>query len=55
MVWSLKVVVWFSNLMGLLVYDLMAFGGWCVAWWWCMVFVAGIVVGCGGCWGFNGF
>lgn len=56
MVWSLKVVVWFSNLMGLLVYDLMAFGGWCVAWWWwCMVFVAGVVVGCGGCWGFNGF
>ena len=55
MVWSLRVVVWFSDLMGLLISDLMAFGGWCVVWWWCMVFVAGVVVGCRGCWGFNGF
>ena len=44
-----------GDLMGLLISDLMAFGGWCVAWWLCMVFVAGVVVGCRGCWGFNGF
>ena len=48
-------MAWFFDLMGLLISDLMAFCDWCLVWWWSIVFMTGVVVGYGGCWGFNGF